>query len=99
MNLLFALYFFQALKPTTNAALIGKIARREIAAAFLTVGFADSPIAMGNKLIEDWKTTPMTLEAAAELKEPRQLQSETEIRQLRTELAQMRANLANLGVR
>ena len=68
LNLLFALYHFQVLKPPTHPDLISAIARRAVPAAFLTVGFGDRPLEMGDTLMKDWDIKPMSLNEAAKLK-------------------------------
>ena len=69
LNLLFAIYWFKLLDPDkyADARLIGKIARREVPAAFFTIGFADRPIELGNTLTKDWKAKPLSLDEASEL--------------------------------
>ena len=69
LNLLFAVYWFKLLDPDVpaDARLIGKIARREVPAAFFTIGFADRPIELGGTLTEDWKAKPLSLDEASEL--------------------------------
>jgi len=67
MHLLFAVYWFQILKPSTHRSLIGKIATREVPAAFLTVGWGKKPVEMGGILKDDWKVEPISLEEAATL--------------------------------
>lgn len=65
LNLLFALYFFQVLSPDTpNRSLIGRIARREIPAGFLTTGAGDAPI-QGRKTIKAWDTRALSLDEAS----------------------------------
>ena len=65
LNILFALYWFQAFNKTVCPHLIPKIANREVPAAFLRVGFGDQPHDLGNTLIDDWKVNPLTLEQAS----------------------------------
>lgn len=69
LNLLFAVYWFQLLDPgrESHARLIGRIARREVPAAFFTVGFGDAPAEMGDKLRQEWGAKPMSLDEAASL--------------------------------
>jgi len=67
LNLYFALYWVQLFDPEKHPKIVGKIARREVPAAFLTVGFGDVPIELGDRLKEDWKAKPIKLEEACEL--------------------------------
>jgi len=64
LNLLFALYWAQFFKPEKHAMIIRKIALREVPAAFLTVGFGDYPIELGDRLKSDWGVEPISLEEA-----------------------------------
>jgi len=64
MNLLFALYWFQALTKEKNARLISQIAARSVPAAFFTVGFGDFPQELGDTLRKEWDVEPMSLEEA-----------------------------------
>lgn len=64
LNLLFALYWVQTFTKEKHANLIRRIAAREVPAAFLTVGFGDFPQELGDKLKEDWKVEPMSLDEA-----------------------------------
>lgn len=64
LNLLFALYWFQALTEKKNARLISQIAARSVPAAFLTVGFGDFPQELGDTLKKEWAVEPMSLEEA-----------------------------------
>jgi len=69
LNILFAVYWFQVLKPEepAHARLIGKIARREVPAAFLTVGFGETPMELGGPVMEAWNAKPLSLDEASEL--------------------------------
>jgi len=67
MNLLFCVYWFEALTKTKHPALIRAIAARTTPAAFFTVGFGDLPQELGNALREDWKVEPMRLSEALTL--------------------------------
>mgnify|MGYP005654172389 CR=1 FL=1 len=67
LNVLFAVYWFQILTPDKHGKLIARIATREVPAAFLTVGFGDTPISMGETLMKDWKVKPLSLDEAASL--------------------------------
>jgi len=67
LNILFACYWFQVLQPKKHGKLIRKIATREVPAAFLTVGFGNEPIEMGDILATDWNIMPMRLDEASEL--------------------------------
>ena len=67
LNILFALYWFQPLTKQKHAPLIGKIARREVPSAFLTVGFGDTPIELGDRLKKDWGVEPLSLDEASQL--------------------------------
>jgi len=71
LNILFAIYFFQVLRPERHAKLISDIATRRVPAAFFTVGFGDQPIELGDRLATDWNIMPMRLDEAAELGERR----------------------------
>jgi len=70
LNLLFSVYWFQALSKTKHPNLISAIARRTVPAAFFTVGFDDLPSDLGGDLKEDWKVEPMTLDEAMALASP-----------------------------
>jgi len=70
LNLLFALYFFEVLRPPKHAKLISQIARRAIPAAFLTVGWGDKPEPIGDMLMKEWKVTPLSIDEAIELWKP-----------------------------
>ena len=64
LNVLFAVYWFEILKPTNP--LVGKIARREVPAAFMTVGFGDTPVEFESvKRREEWEARPIPLSEAA----------------------------------
>ena len=65
MNLLFALYWFQALTRAKHPDLISGIATRRVPAAFFTVGFGDFPQELGDTLRKEWDVEPMSLEEAA----------------------------------
>lgn len=67
MNLLFALYWFQAFSRVMYPNLIRRIAAREVPAAFLKVGFGDLPHDLGSRLKTDWATEPLTLDQALTL--------------------------------
>jgi len=64
LNLLFALYWFEVLTPERHARLIGKIAAREVPAAYLKVGFGYAPLSMSDVIRKEWRATPMSLEEA-----------------------------------
>lgn len=71
-NILFALYHFQLLKPTTpgigvHNRMIRDIALRHVPAAFLTVGFTSEPLKLGDTLLKDWDAKPIKLDEAIEL--------------------------------
>jgi len=70
MNLLFSVYWFQALTRAKHAALIAAIAKRTVPAYFFTVGFGDLPQELGADLMEKWEVEPMTLNEAAALASP-----------------------------
>ena len=70
LNLQFAVYWFQALTPPVYSNLIRSIAMRQVPAAFLTVGFADTPLDFGSTLQNDWQVTPMSLDDAINLGPP-----------------------------
>ncbi len=67
LNILFAVYWFEILTPDKHGKLISKIASRDVPAAFMTVGFGDTPLDLGSTLRTDWKVTPMTLDEAISL--------------------------------
>jgi len=67
LNLLFSVYWFEVLTKDRYATLIGKIARRDVPASFLTVGFGDSPLDMGETLKKDWKAELFSLGEASTL--------------------------------
>ena len=69
LNVLFAVYWFQVLDPDEpwQRKLIGKIARREVPAAFLTVGWGDTPVELGGILVKEWSAKPLSLDEASEL--------------------------------
>lgn len=64
LNLLFSVYWFQALTTDKYSNLIKSIALRQVPAAFLTVGFGDVPLELGDTLTKDWGVTPMSLDEA-----------------------------------
>lgn len=67
MNLLFVVYWFQALSAGRHPDLIAKIATRQVPAAFLTVGFGDFPFELGDTVARDWRATPISLDEAGAL--------------------------------
>jgi len=67
LNLYFALYWVQLFDPEKQPRIIGRIARREVPAAFLTYGFGDTPVELGDKLKSEWDAKPIKLEEACEL--------------------------------
>lgn len=67
LNILFAVYWLQILKPRMHGKLISKIASRDVPAAFLTVGFGDTPIELGDILMRDWDVKPLSLDEAIAL--------------------------------
>lgn len=67
LNILFAVYWLDIFKPETHGKLISKIALREIPAAFMTVGFGDTPIDFGDALRKEWGIEPMKLDEAITL--------------------------------
>jgi len=66
-NILFALYWFQVLKPDVHRNTIRRIALREVPAAFFKVGFGDFALNMGGDLMKDWDVQLMSLDEAAAL--------------------------------
>lgn len=64
MNLLFALYWVQIFTKERHTNLIRRIALREIPAAFLMVGFGDTPQDMGSDLQKEWNAKPVSLDEA-----------------------------------
>ncbi len=67
LNLTFALYWFEPLTPSNNAALIRDIANRRKPASILTVGWGNSPHQLGQSLCNDWGVRPLTLRDAQNL--------------------------------
>ena len=78
LNLLFAIYWFQVLNTWVSeerkeevspkhAKLISAIATRSVPATYLTVGFGDRPLDLGDILRRDWRVVPLSIEAAAAL--------------------------------
>lgn len=66
LNLYFALYWVEFFNKDKNPQIIRQIARREVPASFLTVGFGDVPYDFSNILRADWKTDLLTLKEAVE---------------------------------
>jgi len=69
-NILFALYWVEFFDKVRHARQISDIALRRYEgarAAFLKVGFGDLPHDLGDKLSEDWKVKPMSIDEAAAL--------------------------------
>lgn len=69
LNILFATYWFEVLKPENpvHARLISKIAAREVPAAFFQIGFGDTPINFNEVLKKEWGVTPLKLDEALKL--------------------------------
>jgi len=67
MNLLFALYWFQAFTKEKHPKLISSIAARTVPAAFFTVGWGDVPLPLGDTLKKEWNVEPMSLDEALAL--------------------------------
>ncbi|KKL93707.1 hypothetical protein LCGC14_1871940, partial [marine sediment metagenome] len=67
INLIFVVYWFQALSRSMHKTLIADIAMRRKPAAFFTVGFGQDPISYDGMLETAWNETVMTLEEAAAL--------------------------------
>jgi len=67
LNILFAVYWIQVLRPDRHPRLISKIALREVPAAFFTIGFGDKPLSAPYNLYTQWETTPISLDQAAAL--------------------------------
>lgn len=67
LNILFAIYWFQALTTREHHNLIGRIAAREVPAAFFTIGVGDEPLGYDNDIESAWGATTMTLEEATAL--------------------------------
>jgi hypothetical protein len=63
LNLDFMLYWVQFFGR--GHALTRRIALREVPAAFLTAGFGDVPVDLGDKLRSSWNVEPLSLEEAA----------------------------------
>ena len=68
LHLLFSVYWIQVLKPDKHGKLISDIAARRVPAAFLTVGFGNTPVDLGDKLKKEWEAVPLTLDEAVELR-------------------------------
>lgn len=67
LNVLFAVYWMQILSPERDRELISSIATRKVPAAFLTVGWGNSPLELGHSLAVDWNAKPMSIDEAASL--------------------------------
>lgn len=67
LNILFAVYWLQILDPDVHGELIRKIAARQVPAAFLTVGFGDTPVEIGGTIQSDWRAKPLSLDEALEV--------------------------------
>ena len=67
LNLYFGLYWVKFFDPEKDSDIIRKIANCEIRATYLTCGFGDTPIDLGDSLREAWKVTPLKLEEASSL--------------------------------
>lgn len=70
LNLLFALYWVQWLKPTQHPTQIADIALKRYEgsrAIFLKAGFGDYPHNLGVKTIDDWGVKPMSIDEASVL--------------------------------
>lgn len=63
LNLLFAVYWVKFFNK--GNLIVKRIANREVPAAFLTVGFGDTPIDLGSKLQTEWGVKPLSLEEAS----------------------------------
>ncbi|MDD3493350.1 MAG: hypothetical protein PHZ19_07655 [Candidatus Thermoplasmatota archaeon] len=63
LNLAFALYWVQFFDPADpkQKTIVRKIASREVPAAYLSVGFGDTPMEMGSPLQKSWNVKPITL--------------------------------------
>jgi len=70
LDIYFAVYWLQILDPDKDkhARLIADIASRRVPAAYLTVGFGNTPINMGGTLKADWNAKPLSLDDAANLR-------------------------------
>lgn len=65
LHLLFALYWVKFFTKPKNTLMIRRIANREVPATFLTMGFGDTPLDLGETLTKDWGVVPMSLEDAS----------------------------------
>jgi hypothetical protein len=64
LNLSFAVYWADFFQVGLDDNLIGKIARREIPASYLRIGYGNNALEFGDKLLKDWKVTPIGLSEA-----------------------------------
>ena len=67
MNLLFSVYWFDALNKDRHARLISKIAKREVPAAFFSIGLGDVPLTYGGDYERHWGVTALSLDEAINL--------------------------------
>jgi len=67
LNLMFAIYWFQPLRPNTHGLLISRIARGEVPAAFFNIGAGDKLLTYGSDYESQWGVTPLSLDEAASL--------------------------------
>jgi len=67
LHILFAVYWFQVLKPDTHGKLIYRIATRDVPAAFMTVGYGNTPHDFGKILEREWRVEPISLDDAITL--------------------------------
>jgi len=65
LNILFSVYWVKFFSKAQNPVVVRRIANREVPATFLTVGFGDTPVDLGNELKKDWQVQPMSLEDAS----------------------------------
>jgi hypothetical protein len=64
LHLLFALYYFQPLDPSTDRELVSAIARRMVPAAFFTAGPVDQPFTLAGPTKSEWGVEPIPLKEA-----------------------------------
>jgi hypothetical protein len=64
LNLLFALYWVKFFDPEKEKNIVRRIASRDVPAHFMTVGFGDIPVELGDRLRADWGVKPISLDEA-----------------------------------
>lgn len=61
MNLSFAVYWADFFHVGLDDVIIGRIARREIPATYLRIGYGNDALEFGDSLLRDWKVEPKLL--------------------------------------